>query len=110
MTAIGLSVGEIEDMAENAADRRARGVQDAKRLTVNERHDSGPALVDRAERAVCDGIAAAFGSDRKRRGSAHEARKRRHSVRISDWGEKASHHGSPGECILRLGVLMVNKK
>jgi hypothetical protein len=26
-------------MSENAADRRARGVQDAKRLTVNERHD-----------------------------------------------------------------------
>lgn len=27
MAAIGLAVGEIEDMAENAADRRARGVQ-----------------------------------------------------------------------------------
>ena len=39
VAAVGLAVGEIEDMAENAADRRARGVQDAKRLTVNERHD-----------------------------------------------------------------------
>ena len=36
MAAVGLAVGEIEDMAENAADRRARGVQDPKRLTVNE--------------------------------------------------------------------------
>ena len=34
MAAVGLAVGEIEDVAENAADRRARGVQDTKRLTV----------------------------------------------------------------------------
>ncbi len=39
MAAIGLAVGEIEDMAENAADRRARRVQDPKRLTVDKRHD-----------------------------------------------------------------------
>ena len=39
MAAVGLAVGEIEDMAENPADRRARCVQDTKRLTVNERHD-----------------------------------------------------------------------
>jgi hypothetical protein len=39
MAAVGLAIGEIEDMAENAADRRARGVQDPKRLTVDERHD-----------------------------------------------------------------------
>ena len=39
MAAIGLAVGEIEDMPEDAADRRARGVQDPKRLTVDKRHD-----------------------------------------------------------------------
>ena len=39
MAAIGLAVGEIEDVAENAADRRAHRVQDAKRLTVDEGHD-----------------------------------------------------------------------
>jgi hypothetical protein len=39
MAAVGLAVGEIEDMSENAADRRARRVQDPKRLTVDERHD-----------------------------------------------------------------------
>ena len=39
MAAVGLAVGEIEDMAENAADGRARRVQDTKRLTVDDRHD-----------------------------------------------------------------------
>ena len=32
MAAIDLAVGEVEDVAEDAADRRAHGVQDAKRL------------------------------------------------------------------------------
>ena len=32
MAAVGLSVGEIENMPEDAADRRANGMQDAKRL------------------------------------------------------------------------------
>jgi hypothetical protein len=39
MAAIGLAVGEIEDMTENAPDRGARGVQNTKRLTFNKRHD-----------------------------------------------------------------------
>ena len=39
MAAIGLTVGEIQDVPENAADRRARRVQDTKRLTFNHRHD-----------------------------------------------------------------------
>ena len=32
MATIGLAVGEIEDVAEDAADRSAHGVQDTKRL------------------------------------------------------------------------------
>jgi hypothetical protein len=32
MTTVGLAVGEIEDVAEDAAHRRARGVQDPQRL------------------------------------------------------------------------------
>ena len=32
MAAIGLAVGEVEDVAEDAADRRAHRVQDTKRL------------------------------------------------------------------------------
>ena len=39
MAAIGLSVGEIEDVAEDAADRRAHRVQDTKRLIFNQGHD-----------------------------------------------------------------------
>ncbi len=31
MAAVGLAVGEVEDVAENAADRSAHGVQDTKR-------------------------------------------------------------------------------
>ena len=32
VAALGLSVGEVQDVAENSADRRAHGVQDTKRL------------------------------------------------------------------------------
>ena len=39
VAAIGLAVGEIEDMAEDAADGRARRVQDTKRLAIDDRHD-----------------------------------------------------------------------
>ena len=39
MAAIGLAVGEIQDVAENSADRRAHRVQDTKRLTFNHGHD-----------------------------------------------------------------------
>ena len=35
VAALGLAVGEIEDMTEDAADRRAHRVQDAKRLTFD---------------------------------------------------------------------------
>ena len=56
MAAVGLAVGEIEDMAENAADRRARGVQDPKRLTVNERHDQNQRSPTRTSAATKHGI------------------------------------------------------
>ena len=39
MAAVGLAVGEIEDMTEDAADGRARRVQDTKRLAFDHRHD-----------------------------------------------------------------------
>ena len=39
MAAIGLSVGEIQDVPEDSADRRAHRVQDTKRLTFNQGHD-----------------------------------------------------------------------
>ena len=39
VAAVGLSVGEIEDMAEDSADRRANRVQDTKRLIWNAGHD-----------------------------------------------------------------------
>ncbi len=39
MAAIGLAVGEVHDVAENAADRRPHRVQDTKRLTFNQGHD-----------------------------------------------------------------------
>src|SRR3954452_9794372 len=39
VAAVGLAVGEVEDVAENAANRRAHRVQDTKRLTFNDRHD-----------------------------------------------------------------------
>src|SRR5215204_2470220 len=35
MAAIGLTVGEIKDVPDNAANRRARRVQDTKRLTFH---------------------------------------------------------------------------
>ena len=67
MAAVGLAVGEIEDMAENAADRRARGVQDPKRLTVNERHDqnqrSPTSTVSPGLRGVPDGTTKRAGPD-----------------------------------------------
>ena len=39
MAAINLAVGEVEDMAEDASDGRAHGVQDTKRLVRRGRHD-----------------------------------------------------------------------
>ena len=39
MAAIGLAVGEVEDVTEDSADRRAHRVQDAKRLIWNRGHD-----------------------------------------------------------------------
>ena len=42
VAAIGLAVGDIEDVTKNAADGRASRVQDTERLTVNERHDRNP--------------------------------------------------------------------
>jgi len=58
MAAVGLAVGEIEDMAENAADRRARGVQDPKRLTIDERHDQNPRTPASTRAATGHGIGA----------------------------------------------------
>ena len=60
MAAIGLAVGEIEDMAEDAADRRARRVQDTKRLTVDDRHDQN----QRCDGRVCGGIGQAHARSR----------------------------------------------
>ena len=82
MAAIGLAVGEIEDMAEDAADRRARGVQDAKRLTVNERHDQN--------QRTPTGTSAATGHGR--------------------WSGFASHYWNPEKVVARLRPSMVNKK
>ena len=56
MAAIGLAVGEIEDMAENATDRRARCVQDTKRLTVYQRHDQNQRSSTSTSAAVGHGI------------------------------------------------------
>jgi hypothetical protein len=39
MAALGLAVGEVQDMAEDAADGRARRVQDTERLAFDHRHD-----------------------------------------------------------------------
>jgi hypothetical protein len=58
MAAVGLAVGEIEDMAENAADRPARGVQDTKRLTVDERHDQNQRAPASTSAATGHGIGA----------------------------------------------------
>jgi hypothetical protein len=39
MATIDLAVGDVEDVAEDAADRSAHGVQDAKRLVGRGGHD-----------------------------------------------------------------------
>ena len=39
MAAVGLAVGEIEDVADDAADGGARRVQDTERLAFHHRHD-----------------------------------------------------------------------
>src|SRR5690242_12816409 len=39
MTALGLAIGEIEDVTKNAANRRAHRVQDTKRLAFGYGHD-----------------------------------------------------------------------
>ena len=39
VAAVGLAVGEIEDMAEDAADGRTRRVQNTKRLAIDNGHD-----------------------------------------------------------------------
>ena len=39
VAAVGLSVGEVEDVTEDSADRRAHRVQDTKRLIWNRGHD-----------------------------------------------------------------------
>ena len=44
MAAIDLAIGDVEDVAEDAADRCAHGVQDAKRLVGRGGHESEPAL------------------------------------------------------------------
>ena len=38
VAAVGLAVGDVEDMAKNAANRRAHGVQDPQRLVRSIRH------------------------------------------------------------------------
>jgi len=58
MAAVGLAVGEIEDMSENAADRRPRRVQDPKRLTVDERHDQNQRAPASTGAAIRHGIGA----------------------------------------------------
>ena len=59
MAAVGLAVGEIEDMAENSADRRAHRVQDTKRLVVKLRHDQNQRSDKRACRSHADRACAA---------------------------------------------------
>jgi hypothetical protein len=39
MAAVGLAIGEVQDMTEDAADRRAHRVQDTKWLFWNRGHD-----------------------------------------------------------------------
>ena len=39
VAAVGLSVGEVQDVTEDSADRRAHRVQDTKRLICNHGHD-----------------------------------------------------------------------
>jgi hypothetical protein len=46
MAAANLSVGEIEDVTEDPANRRAHRVQDTKRLICNRGHDQNQASID----------------------------------------------------------------
>ena len=39
MAAIGLSIGEVQDVAKDAANRSTQRMQDTKRLTVDHGHD-----------------------------------------------------------------------
>jgi len=39
MTAVGLAIGQIQNMTKNPAHRRARRVQDTKRLAFDDSHD-----------------------------------------------------------------------
>ena len=92
MAAVGLAVGEIEDMAENAADRRARGVQDPKRLTVNERHR------DRLQIRARSGWVGACSPQAPAQQPDMELGKIRRALR------------EPWKSMPRLRALMVNKK
>jgi hypothetical protein len=49
VTAIDLAVGEVEDVPEDAADGRAYGVQDAKRLVGRGGHDQNQRSTANAE-------------------------------------------------------------
>jgi hypothetical protein len=46
MAAASLSVGEIQDVTEDPADRRAHRVQDTKRLICNRGHDQNQTGID----------------------------------------------------------------
>jgi hypothetical protein len=51
MAAIDLAVGEIEDVAEDAADRSTHGVQDTKRLVGRGGHDQSQRSTADAEQS-----------------------------------------------------------
>ena len=74
-----LSVGDIEDVADDSADRRADGVQYAKRLIGRGRHASEPAFVDQ------DGIAGA-----EQGGGRHDEADGAAGVRVRDGDAVAS--------------------
>jgi hypothetical protein len=46
MAAVSLSVGEIQDVTDDSADRRAHRVQDTKRLIWDRGHDQNQASID----------------------------------------------------------------
>jgi len=46
VAAIGLSIGEIQDVTEDSADRRAHRVQDTKRPIWDRGHDQNQASID----------------------------------------------------------------
>ncbi len=48
MAAVGLSIGKVEDMAKNSADRRTYRVKDPKRLVGGGRHVQNQSLPQRA--------------------------------------------------------------